>query len=148
MRQHKVEPGFAFTYNKLQGATLERLILVLNDHSKTKLGRMTLQKLFVALSRVRMGKHLAVFPCRTSDLQYLTKLKNSDKLLAWATNYAEPEGTWKPGILLFGDVTALFEKVRQTGGLVKAKKTALRTLCGKLGIYHTRGRRCPRCASR
>ena len=48
---HALEAAFVFTYNKLQGATLARLILVLHDLSGlARLGNMTVQKLFVALS--------------------------------------------------------------------------------------------------
>ena len=57
---HEVEQGFVFTYNKLQGATLDRLILVLDDLTKCKLGEMSIHKLYVALSRVRNRKHLAI----------------------------------------------------------------------------------------
>lgn len=70
---HTVEQGFVFTYNKLQGATLDRLILVLNDLTKCKLGDMSIHKLYVALSRVRNGRHLAIFNMNDEELEYLVK---------------------------------------------------------------------------
>ena len=57
---HEVEQGFVFTYNKLQGATLDRLILVLDDLTKYRLGEISIHKLYVALSRVHNRKHLAI----------------------------------------------------------------------------------------
>ena len=60
---HAFTVAFAFTYNKLQGATLTRLILVLHDLSgQARLENMSIQKVYVALSRVRQGTHLAIFP--------------------------------------------------------------------------------------
>lgn len=67
---HSLQPNFALTYNKLQGATLDRLVLVLNDLDAVKLGTMTVHKLYVALSRVRRGLHYAIYPARKSDLRY------------------------------------------------------------------------------
>ena len=67
--------GFAFTYHKLQGATLEKLILVLNDGSKPRLGPMSINKLYVTLKRVRLGKNLAVFPTCDGGIDYLKKLR-------------------------------------------------------------------------
>ena len=97
---HDVEQGFCFTYNKLQGATIDRLIIVLYDLSNCKLGKLCLHKLYVALSRVRKGKHLAVFNVSKRELQYLKKLSYSDKLLAWDSNYNN-EGRWKTDTTIF-----------------------------------------------
>ena len=61
---------------------------------------MSLHKLYVALSHVRMGKHLAIFPARSSELKYLTKLKYFDKLLAWFPNY-NADGKWEADVRIF-----------------------------------------------
>ena len=94
VRHHPLEVGFSITYNKLQGATMDRLILVLNDLGPTKLGNMTVQKLYVALSRVRMGCHKAIFPATSSQLEHLTKKTNPSALQAWHRHY-DKEGKWR-----------------------------------------------------
>ena len=93
VRVHPVEAAFAFTYNKLQGATLSRLILSLADLSACKLGAMSLEKLYVALTRVRLGKHMAIFPCAQSDLAHLLALKHPDALKLWHAHY-DGHGRW------------------------------------------------------
>lgn len=59
VRARMVEPSFSVTYNKTQGSTIERVVLVLNGLSKSRLGAMTLEKLYVAVSRVTDGAHIA-----------------------------------------------------------------------------------------
>ena len=66
---HELDPFFSVTYNKLQGATVDRLILVLHDLSQQQLGDMNVHKLNVALTRVRLGRNLAMFPARPSELR-------------------------------------------------------------------------------
>ena len=133
---HDVEQGFCFTYNKLQGATIDRLIIVLYDLSNCKLGKLCLHKLYVALSRVRKGKHLAVFNVSKRELQYLKKLSYSDKLLAWDSNYNN-EGRWKTDTtIFFNDVERLFDQIHKKGGLEKANKTLLIDTCKKLYIFY------------
>ena len=132
---HPVQQGFCFTYNKLQGATVARLILVLNDLSKCRLGNMSIHKLYVALSRVRFGKHLAIMPVRDGGLLYLLEKKYSSKLLAWNGNY-NAQGWWRTDVVLvLADVDAAFEKIRGVGGLRRANKTALGKVCSLLDIY-------------
>ena len=97
---HYVDQAFSFTYNKLQRATVDRLILVLNDLSKSRLGKMCIHKLYVAISRVRNGKHIAILEVSNEELQYLKKLSYSDKLLAWDKNY-DDVGKWKTNDVLF-----------------------------------------------
>lgn len=91
---HGVEPAFALTFEKLQGATLSRLILVLLDVSSSRLGTMCPKKLFVALSRVCEGKHLALFPCDMEDMSYLLRIRHDKILKLWTDNYTE-HGYWK-----------------------------------------------------
>ena len=107
-----VEQGFVFTYKKLQGATLDRFILVLNDLTKCKLGDMSIHKLYVALSRVRNGRYLAIFNMNDEDLEYLVKQRYPDRLLAWYGNY-DRSGMWKTNVtLVFEDIDRLFEEIK------------------------------------
>ena len=133
---HEVEQGFVFTYNKLQGATLDRLILVLDDLTKCRLGEMSIHKLYVALSRVRNRKHLAILSLGENDLDYLLDKKYSDRLLAWDSNY-DRKGKWRNNVrLVFEDVTKLYTKIYQKGGIDKANVTELREICRKLNIFY------------
>ena len=93
VRVHPVEAAFAFTHNKLQGATLSRLILSLADLNACKLGAMSLEKLYVALTRVRFGKHMAIYPCAQSDLVHLLASKHPVALKLWHAHY-DGHGRW------------------------------------------------------
>lgn len=132
---HDVQQSFSFMYNKLQGATVDRLILVINYLSKCKLGKMCIHKLYVALSRVRKGKHLAIFQVTNKELQYLKNLRYSDKLLGWNKNY-DDEGKWKTNIILyFDDVDRSFDDIYKNGGLEKANKITLVNICKKTQYF-------------
>jgi len=65
----------------------------LADLSACKLGAMSLEKLYVALTRVRLGKHMAIFPCAQSDLAHLLALKHPDALKLWHAHY-DGHGRW------------------------------------------------------
>lgn len=68
--------------------------------------------------------------------RYLTKLKYSSKLHAWYSNYND-DGIWQPDVILYlEEVDSVFEKIRRTGGLNRAKVTALRTACRKMNITY------------
>ena len=94
VKVHGAEQGFTVTYEKLQGLTAERLIALLNNARGAKLGTLTMQKLNVALSRVRDKSHLAIWPATDEELQYLTKLEWPPELRAWLANYSpESQGS-------------------------------------------------------
>ena len=135
-KQKEVEQGFFFAYNKLQGATLDRLILVLDDLTKCGLGEMSIHKLYVALSRVRNRNHLAILSLGGNDLDYILSKKYSDRLLAWDSNY-DSKGKWRNDVkLVFEDVTKVNTKIYQKGGINKANVTELRKICKKLNILY------------
>ena len=92
-RVFKVEPGFAFTFNKLQGSTLERLVLMLDDVSSMNLGSLNCPKLNVAFTRVTRSANLAIFPSTAYDLRHLTAVKHAPWLQAWMSHYDE-NGFW------------------------------------------------------
>ena len=140
VRNHAVEPAFSITYNKLQGATVDRLILVLHDLSSYKLGHMSVQKLYVALSRVRSGKHMAIYPAERLQLQYLSRKTNPPALQAWDSHY-DSEGRWKTEPVVLTDVDSLLDKVWAITGtpesLQKADKKLLKPVCRAVGIHFT-----------
>ena len=69
------------------------------------------------------------------ELDYLKKLRYSDKLLGWDKNY-DSEGNWKENVIIhFGDVDKQFDVIYKKGGLHKANKTDLMNICKKLNIF-------------
>ena len=137
---HAWEAAFALTYNKLQGATVERLILVLRNLSGVaRLGNMTVQKLFVALSRVRQGKHLAIFPTRISELLCLTGKQSTEKLRVWHTHY-DNNGNYRPDAIVLSEVDTVLARIPQMrlAALGNVSLHLLRTICKKIGIFFKR----------
>jgi hypothetical protein len=130
---HALEAGFALTFEKLQGSTVKRLVLVLNKLSAYKLGAITLNKIYVAISRVRNHKHMAVFPTSDTDMGHLTKLNFSYGLKAWDNNYRDGQWIAKDITYLPALLPAL-EKVNNAGGLERVDIKALRVLAKAVGL--------------
>ena len=92
-RKHPVDLLFAVTYHKLQGLTLDKLILSINKHPNWRL-RLVLSSLYVGLSRVHKLDDIRVLDYCDEDVDYLITLKLDDLLKAWLNNYTE-EGRWR-----------------------------------------------------
>ena len=80
-------------FHKLQGITLDRLILTINKHPNALL-RLVLSSLYVGISRVHKLSEVRVLPYTDEDVDYLVKMKFDDLLPAWISNYTN-EGRWK-----------------------------------------------------
>ena len=93
-KTHVLDPAFCVTYNKLQGVTVENgLVVVLTKNPK--LSHLDLNKVFVALSRVKRAEDLAVMPpAEEKDFDHLTTLSWSEELIAWNEHYTD-DGRWK-----------------------------------------------------
>ena len=92
-RMHAINLLFAVTYHKLQGVTLDKLILAINKHPNPKL-RLLLSSLYVGISRVHNLDEVRVLPFNEDDIQYLLSLQYDELLTAWINNYTE-DGLWK-----------------------------------------------------
>ena len=92
-RKHPVDLLFAVTYHKLQGVTLDKLVLTINKHPN-RLLRLGLSSLYVGISRVHKLSEVRVLPYNDEDVDYLVNLKFDDLLSAWINNYTN-EGRWK-----------------------------------------------------
>jgi hypothetical protein len=92
-RVFKVEPGFAFTFNKLQGSTKDILVLLLDDVSSMKMGILTCNKLNVGFTRVTCSGDMAIFPNTAYQLKHLTAIKHAPWLQAWISHY-DANGFW------------------------------------------------------
>ena len=114
-RKHPVDLLFAVTYHKLQGVTLEKLILSINKHPNYLL-RLALSSLYVGLSRVKKLEDIRVLPYRDKDVDYLVSLQFDDLLKAWINNYTK-DGHWKyDGFKTFEQ--KMLEKTKLDLGLV------------------------------
>jgi hypothetical protein len=130
---HPLDAGFAVTFEKLQGSTVKRLILVINKLSAFKLGSVTLNKIYVAISRVRNHKHMAVFPSSDPDMKHLTNLTFSFGLQAWANNYRD--GKWVGKDITY--LPALLPElliVKNAGGLERISLKEIRKLAKAVGF--------------
>ena len=80
-RKHPVDLLFAVTYHKLQGLTLNKLILTINKHPNPLL-RLVLSSLYVGISPVHSLSEVRVLPYADEDVDYLVKMKFDDLFLA------------------------------------------------------------------
>ena len=93
VRRHALSPAFAVTYNKVQGQTLPRVVLLLATPKGARLGNLTIEMFFVGISRVRDGDHLRIMPCARTELDYLQKLRFCSHIRYWYNNY-DNDGHW------------------------------------------------------
>jgi len=66
-RKHPVDLLFAVTYHKLQGVTLDKLILSISKHPNHLL-RLALSSLYVGISRVKKLDDIRVLPYSDDDV--------------------------------------------------------------------------------
>ena len=95
-RDHGIDHLFAVTYHKLQGLTLEYLILSLNARAgvSKRVLPISITSLYVGASRVHDFEHIRVLPFNDNDAEQLVKLKRDPMLSEWITNY-DKDGNWK-----------------------------------------------------
>ena len=74
-----MEPVFAVTFHKLQGQTVSKLIVVLNDHYGKFILSVSFESLYVSLSRIQCKDDIRIWFSCYEDLEYLTKLKPNAK---------------------------------------------------------------------
>jgi hypothetical protein len=78
-----VELGFSVTFHKIQGQTIDKLVIDLNKRPK-ELGHLSINAVFVALSRVRTSQSIRLVPRHsTNSFDYLYKLKYQPYLKDW-----------------------------------------------------------------
>ena len=85
---------FAVTFHKLQGLTLDKIILSIGKHPTAKL-RVKMPSLYVGVSRVHNFTELRVLPIKQADKDFLKTLKRDPLLKDWISNYSS-EGIWQP----------------------------------------------------
>jgi len=87
--------GFSATFHKIQGKTVEKIILCLNKEPRD-LGRLTTQALYVGITRVRRNRDMRIFPLPSGqNLDHLLRLKVDPKIKEWRSHY-NANGCWQP----------------------------------------------------
>ena len=83
-KSHLYDLAFAITFHKIQGQTVKKLILDLNQRPGKKLGSLCFHEFYVGLSRVKLGDDLRILPPhKENSFEYLKKLKPPDDLIQW-----------------------------------------------------------------
>jgi hypothetical protein len=83
-----LELGFAITFHKVQGKTLEKIILALNKRKGRRLPNVTFTSFLVGVSRVRDSKNIRRLQAfDASSLSYLLDLKEDPSFKAWKRCY-------------------------------------------------------------
>jgi putative intracellular protease/amidase len=77
-----LELAFAVTYYKVQGQTINRIILDLN-HAGSVQKKIDLAAFYVGLSRVRHSDHIRILPLRPDTIKHLRSLHFKDCLIDW-----------------------------------------------------------------
>ena len=95
-----IQPGFAITVEKAQGQILDRVIVALSER-KQKLSTFQYACLYVALSRVRLRKHLRIILKKDSNqarewesLIYISNLKPIKSIKAFFAGYSKDRTNW------------------------------------------------------
>lgn len=91
--RHPVELGFCCTFHKIQGQTVDCIILALHPRSSCQLLSMSFEMLYVALTRVRSAEDIRIMSCPIKGLQHLLKLKRPACFDAWLKAYTD-DGMW------------------------------------------------------
>lgn len=109
VHSHAVELGFSETYEKVQGKTLDKIILDLNEPPTRPL---QLPALYTGITRVRKGSDLKILPVSPGHtLQHLIKLKLDQKLTCWLHGFDPLTARWSR------------DKAKLYSGTQSAKKT-------------------------
>jgi hypothetical protein len=92
---HRVTLGFSITFHKVQGQTLDRIIIDLNDVPYRL--KVDYHGLYVALSRVRRSAHVRLMPMQLDSLSlmHLTKLQPSHDLRVWLAGFGAGDSLWR-----------------------------------------------------
>lgn len=87
----RVDPGFAYTFFKVQGLTLPRIILQLNNRNlgkHSKLGMLSLAALYVSVTRVQYTSNIRIISTHGMGLDHLFSLKHPPDLVTWFNHRA------------------------------------------------------------
>jgi hypothetical protein len=90
-----VELGFSITFCKVQGKTMDKIIIDLNQRPGNMRPKIDLPSLFVACSRVQLSENMRILPLHpNTNLNYLKKLTFSPYLFEWLQGFKQGKGYW------------------------------------------------------
>ena len=86
------ELGFAYTDYKIQGATVEKFVLLLMK--RPTVPHLPIGSVYVGITRVKRNADLRLWPMDITDdnIKHLTKLRRNVGLRIWKNNYVN--GHW------------------------------------------------------
>jgi len=91
-QNHRVELGFVVTFHKIQGKTVNKIVLELNHRPFQP--QICFNSLLVAISRVTNRENLRILKARSAtSLQYLRALHPDPKLAIWLSGF-DDAGNW------------------------------------------------------
>ena len=123
---HAYEPGFSLTFHKVQGKTLERVVLELSERPFTP--GIDFNSLLVALSRVSSLCNLRIVGLNDkSALDYLRSLRPAQELMFWIAGFENGCGKWS----ISGSLTAV-EHAIDGGHFTEATKACNKLKCPEL----------------
>jgi len=138
--RHQVDLGFAVTYHKIQGQTLDSVVLVLHRRKSRQLLSLCFEMLYVAVTRVRRTSDIRVlfFPGDkgTSGLEHLKKLKRPRLFDEWLLSY-DKNGNWDSTELLkqaASDKIKAKELLSRTKPLTSYTVPQLKPIAASLGV--------------
>ena len=91
--KHSVELGFSVTFHKIQGQTVDRIILALHPRKSCQLLSMSFEMLYVAMTRVRHASDIRILYSSAAGLKHLRQLKRPVCFDAWVAAY-DNSGRW------------------------------------------------------
>ena len=128
VRRMSVALAYAFTFNKLQGLTLNRLVLSIGENPGFIKSIIRLAHVYVAMSRVMASKYLALLPAKS--YAYLYKLKYPPTIMKWANNY-DNNGKWQEGNVDVADVTERLATCPSLEGLTRPELQEIVQMLGE-----------------
>ena len=85
-KSHMIDLAFAITYHKVQGQTLDKIILDLNKRPSS-LKQLDFHAFYVGMTRVELPQNIRILPCQDEyNFKHLLDLKPQKKLKPWLEN--------------------------------------------------------------
>lgn len=92
---HAVDIAFAVTFYKLQGLTLDKVILDINQ-PPSGLFALSFNSAYVGFTRVRKASDMRIMPVNSKGLQHMSNLRPDAQLRLWRSGFDDNNGEWTP----------------------------------------------------
>ena len=138
MKRFYYDLGFSTTYHRIQGQTVEKLIILLNHHPNMTKGNVTFKSFYVGFTRVKYGNNLRTFKLSEDDKKKLYSLKTDPQYEMWFTNYDDKTNLWKPlGLQKHKEQQDTYNglKLARIKNLTKLNCSQLKWCCTVFNLY-------------